>query len=85
MADATPPAALPPVRPREMSLPRRVTFFGFAALVVAGVAFYVWWGVTFGIWLDNGVYAVTVTLLAFGLAGMWLVLPNPPAPAPPPH
>jgi len=26
---------------------------------------------------------VTITLLLFGLAGMWLVLPNPPSPLPP--
>jgi hypothetical protein len=45
--------------------------------------FFVGWGLSYGVWLDNGVYAVTITLLLFGLAGMWLVLPNPPAPAPP--
>jgi type VI protein secretion system component VasF len=63
-----------------MSISRRVSFWGFAALVVLAVAFYVWWGVAFGVWIDNGVYAVTITLLLFGLAGMWLVMPNPPAP-----
>jgi hypothetical protein len=77
--------ALPPepTRFREMSLTRRVSFGGFASLVVLAVAFYVWWGVAFGVWIDNGVYAVVITLLLFGLAGMWLMLPNPPAPAPP--
>jgi len=68
---------------RRMSLPRRVSFWGFASLVVLAVAFYLWWGLDFGVWVDNGVYAVTITLLLFGLAGMWLVLPNPPAPAAP--
>jgi type VI protein secretion system component VasF len=78
-------AALPPepTRFREMSLTRRLSFWGFASLVVLAVAFYVWWGVSFGVWIDNGVYAVVITLLLFGLAGMWLVLPNPPVPAPP--
>lgn len=70
--------------PPLMSASRRATFWGFAALVVLAVAFYVWWGVSFGVWLDNGVYAVVITLLLFGLAGMWLVLPNPPTTAPPP-
>ena len=83
---ATAPAASPAsARVREMSLPRKVTFWAFAALVVLGVAFYVWWGVAFGVWIDNGVYAVVVTLLGFGLAGMWLVLPNPPTAVPPPR
>lgn len=78
------PAPAPePVRLREMSLVRRVSFWGFASLVVLAVAFYVWWGVAFGVWLDNGVYAVVITLLLFGLSGMWLVLPNPPVPIPP--
>jgi len=85
MADANDAAAPPePVRFREMSLTRRLSFWGFASLVVLGVAFYVWWGVSFGVWIDNGVYAVVVTLLLFGLSGMWLMLPNPPAPASPP-
>ena len=66
-----------------MSTARKATFWGFALLVVLGVGFYVWWGVAYSAWLDNGVYAVTITLLLFGLAGMWLVLPNPPAPTPP--
>ena len=69
-----------PVRLSDMSLSRQVSFWGFAALVVLAVTFYVWWGVSFGVWLDNGVYAVVITLLLFGLAGMWLMLPNPPAP-----
>ena len=68
---------------RGMSISRKVSFWGFAGLVVLAVAFYVWWGVAFGVWIDNGVYAVTITLLLFGLAGMWLVLPNPPAPPAP--
>lgn len=73
-----------PTRLREMPTARKATFWGFATLVVLAVLFYFWWGLSFGVWIDNGVYAVTITLLLFGLAGMWLVLPNPPAPAPPP-
>ncbi len=71
------------VRLSDLSLSRQVSFWGFAGLVVLAVTFYVWWGVSFGVWIDNGVYAVVITLLLFGLAGMWLMLPNPPAPASP--
>jgi type VI protein secretion system component VasF len=74
-----------PTRVREMPLPRKVTFWGFAGLVMLAVAFYLWWGLAFGVWIDNGVYAVTITLLLFGLSGMWLVLPNPPTQAAPPR
>jgi type VI protein secretion system component VasF len=81
MATGAPPEISP--RYRGMSITRKVSFWGFALLVVLAVAFYVWWGVAFRVWIDNGVYAVTITLLLFGLAGMWLVLPNPPSPPAP--
>ncbi len=71
-------------RLQEMSTARKASFWGFASLVVLAVTFYVWWGVTFNVWIDNGVYAVFITLFLFGLAGMWLVMPNPPAPTTPP-
>ena len=64
---------------RRLPLARQVQFFLFAALVVVGVAFYVGWGVAYGVWLDNGLYAVVATLVLLGLAGMWLSMPNPPA------
>ncbi len=87
-AEAPATAPLPPesrpvgTRIREMPLARRAVFAGFATLVVLGAAFYVWWGMAFGVWIDNGVYAVFITLVLFGLAGMWLVLPEPPARSP---
>jgi type VI protein secretion system component VasF len=82
-----PPEETEPTRtglPRQMPLTRQVMFWGFAGLAVLAVVFFFGWGLTFGVWFDNGVYAVTITLLLFGLAGMWLMLPDPPVPAPPP-
>ena len=66
---------------RRMPWHREIAFWASAALVALGVVFYLYWGLSFGIWLDNGVYAVMVTLIGFGLAGMWLVSPDPPTPA----
>jgi hypothetical protein len=57
--------------------------WGFGALIVLAVVFYLWWGLSFGVWVDNGVYAVVITLLLFGLAGLWLFWPEPPAASPP--
>ncbi len=37
-----------------------------------GVGLYVGWGVMFNIWLDVGVYAISVILAGFGLVGMLL-------------
>ena len=39
------------------------------ALLVLGVAFWIFMGTTYGNWTDVGVYAVGVTLIAFGAAG----------------
>jgi hypothetical protein len=72
----------PPNAPSGMPFARRVTFWAFGALVVLAGVFYLWWGFSFGVWIDNGVYAVFITLLMFGLAGMWLVWPSPPVEAP---
>ena len=61
-------------------LHREIYFWLFATLVILGLLFYLWWGFSFGVWIDNGVYAVVATLVLFGFAGMWLVSPDPPAP-----
>ncbi|MCI4322944.1 MAG: hypothetical protein L3K03_02810 [Thermoplasmata archaeon] len=71
-------ATAPPVS--ELPVARRAAFAGFAALTILAILFYLWWGLSFGVWIDNGVYAVVITLLLFGVAGMWLVSPNAPTP-----
>lgn len=75
-------ASEPMEGPFEMPLARRIGYWLFATLVILGVVFYLGWGFAYGVWLDNGVYAVVITLVLFGLAGMWLVSPDPPVPAP---
>lgn len=64
-----------PRRPLRLPTARQVGFFLFSLLLVAGVVFYVWWCVAFRVCIDNGVYAIVVTLVGFGLAGMWITLP----------
>ncbi|HTT25752.1 MAG TPA: hypothetical protein VMH90_02155 [Thermoplasmata archaeon] len=66
----------------KMPMARQIGFWLFAALILIAGVFYVWWGVSFGVWIDNGLYAVLVTLVLFGLAGMWLMLPDPPVTSP---
>lgn len=68
---------------RPLPLFRRIQLALFAGLVVLAAVFYVVWGLRYGGWFDNGVYAVTIVLLLFGLAGMWLTVPSPAAHAPP--
>ncbi|HYM40483.1 MAG TPA: hypothetical protein VEY12_10170 [Thermoplasmata archaeon] len=61
----------------EVQFPRRVAFFFYLALFMAGIIFYLIWGFTYGAWnllaADwIGAYAVTVILLGFGIVGMLL-------------
>jgi len=61
----------------EVAFPRKVAFWFYALAFLAGILFYVIWGVTYGSWnLFQqdwvGAYAVTVVLVGFGLVGMLL-------------
>ena len=42
--------------------------------LIAGISFYFWWAVTYNIWIDIGVYSVTVVLVSFGILGILLSL-----------
>ncbi len=68
--------------PSDRSLPssQQLGLWGFGGLLVLAVVFYVWWGLTYRVWIDNGVYAVVITMLLFGLAGLWLFWPTPETP-----
>lgn len=61
----------------EVAFPRAVAFWFYFFASLAGVVFYVAWGISYGSWnfLRSewvGVYAVTVILIGFGLVGMLL-------------
>jgi hypothetical protein len=61
----------------EVAFPRTVAFWFYALTFLAGVLFYVIWGVSYGSWnLFRpewvGAYAVTVVLVGFGVVGMLL-------------
>ncbi len=61
----------------EVEFPRRVAFFFYLILFLAGIIFYLVWGFYYGAWnLFSadwiGAYAVTVILLGFGIVGMLL-------------
>jgi hypothetical protein len=76
-------ASTPPPSQSWLPTTQELGLVGFGALIVLAAVFYLWWGLFYGVWADNGVYAVVITLLLFGLAGMWLFWPEPPAPTPP--
>lgn len=60
-----------------MDLREGTTFF-YYLILIAGVLFYLGWGLLYhsktdgAVWTDIGVYSVTVLLVGFGLIGTWL-------------
>lgn len=47
------------------------------AVLLLGVAFWLYMGATFGNWSDVGVYAIGITLIAFGAVGALVSLSEP--------
>ena len=43
-------------------------------LLISGVSFYLYWGATYGVWADIGVYSLTIVLVLFGVFGLLLSL-----------
>lgn len=61
---------------------REGTAFFYYLVLIAGVLFYLGWGLLYhsrtdgAVWTDIGVYSVTVLLIGFGLIGTWLYQQN---------
>ena len=43
-------------------------------LLIAGILFYIYWGVTYGVWADIGIYSITIVFVLAGIFGMILSL-----------
>ena len=43
-------------------------------LIVAGLLHYIYWGIRYGVWLDIGIYSITVVLVLPGIIGIFLTL-----------
>lgn len=42
--------------------------------LIGGIAFYVYWGMRYGVWVDIGIYTLTIVLVLFGVFGTLLSL-----------
>jgi hypothetical protein len=40
--------------------------------VIAGILFYIYWGIAFGVWVDIGIYSVTILFIIGGFLGLLL-------------
>lgn len=56
--------------PEEPKL--NIAKYFYLILLIIGLVFYISWGVLYNGWFDRGVYAVTIVLVGFGVAGMLL-------------
>jgi len=43
-------------------------------LIVGGVAHYIYWGLRYGVWVDIGIYSITIVLVLPGIIGLFLTL-----------
>ena len=58
--------------PEEAQMPPVIPRIFYTILLMFGIGLYVGWGILYNVWLDVGVYAVSVILIGFGLVGMLL-------------
>ncbi|HEC89627.1 MAG: hypothetical protein DRN12_03450 [Thermoplasmata archaeon] len=43
-------------------------------LLIAGILFYIYWGLRFGVWYDIGIYSITSFFVLGGLLGILVTL-----------
>jgi len=43
-------------------------------LLIAGIIFYISWGIMYGVWVDIGIYSITIVLVLGGIFGTILSL-----------
>jgi hypothetical protein len=48
-------------------------------LLLAGIGFYIFWGIRFGVWADIGIYSVSIIFILGGIIGLILSLYEEPA------
>ena len=42
--------------------------------VLAGIIYYVYWGIRYSVWVDEGIYSITIFLVLSGVCGVLLSL-----------
>jgi hypothetical protein len=59
----------------ELSMKNINAYTIFALIVlIAGVLLYISWGLRYGVWVDIGIYSITIVLVLGGLIGAILSL-----------
>ena len=56
----------------EVTMPAVIPRIFYTILFMFGIGLYIGWGILFNVWLDVGVYAISIILVGFGIVGMLL-------------
>jgi len=41
-------------------------------LILAGILFYIYWGIRYNVWMDIGIYSITIVITFSGICGFLL-------------
>ena len=58
----------------ETKMPAIIPRIFYTILFMFGLGLYVGWGILYNVWLDVGIYSISVLMVGFGLTGMFLYL-----------
>jgi hypothetical protein len=55
---------------------KNLNFFTILSIItlLAGIIFYIYWGIRFGVWTDIGIYSITIVFVLGGIFGILLTL-----------
>jgi hypothetical protein len=55
---------------------RKFNVFTILALLalISGILFYIYWGISYSVWYDPGIYSITIVFVLSGLIGILLTL-----------
>ena len=45
--------------------------------LIAGIVFYIMWGITYNVWADIGIYSITIVFVLSGIVGTLLSFLEP--------
>jgi hypothetical protein len=57
---------------QEVELPNKIKILFPLLVLFAGLALYIGWAAMYDAWTDIGLYAISVPMIGFGLAGIFL-------------
>jgi hypothetical protein len=55
---------------------KKINIFTIISILslLAGIFFYIYWGIRYGVWYDIGIYSITIVLVLAGIFGILLTL-----------